>query len=249
MLGIIAGSGLQKLSQLEDVRREIVRTPFGETSCALTTGRLAGVEVVFLNRHGYGHTLAPHQINYRANVWALQKFGATRICAIGSAGSLSTDIVAGQLVLPADAIDYTHGRSSTYFEGPDCPIVYTDMSNVFNREMRAALRIAAEQSSESLVDGAVYACTNGPRLETPAEVRRMVNDGANVVGMTLMPEAVLAKELGLAYAALTVCTNFAAGVGQHSADGIEHGLVEWRVLREASLARVERVLLNWVKQG
>ena len=215
MLGIIAGSGLQRLSQLENVRREIVRTPFGEPSCAVTLGELSGVEVAFINRHGYGHTLAPHQINFRANIWALQKIGVTNLCAVGSVGSLVEDIQPGQLVVLSDILDYTQGRKNTYYEGPDYPIVYTDMSEPFH----------------------------GPRLETRAEVRRMVGDGADVVGMTLVPEVILAKELALDYAAITVCTNYAAGVGQTRA----HDLKQWRELRERSLTQVERLLFDWVQ--
>lgn len=244
MLGIIAGSGLQRLTHLENIRREIVRTPFGETSCALTIGELAGVEVVFLNRHGYGHTLAPHQINYRANVWALQKLGAQQICAIGSTGSMVESIQPGQLILPEDVIDYSNGRSDTYFEGPNHPIVYTDFSEPFDLAARGILIEAARRAGEAIVADAVYACTNGPRMETRAEVRRMVSDGAQVVGMTLMPEAILARELGLSYAAITVCTNYAAGVGKN----IAHDLNQWRALREQSLMKVERVLLQWVAQ-
>lgn len=244
MLGVIAGSGLQRLTHLEHIRREIVRTPFGETSCALTMGELSGVEVVFLNRHGYGHTLAPHQINYRANLWALQKIGVRSICAIGSTGSMIEHIQPGQLVIPDDVIDYTSGRTGTYFEGPDHPIVYTDLSEPFDRAARELLLNAAVKSGEPVIDSATYACTNGPRLETRAEVKRMVNDGAQVVGMTLMPEAALAKELGLAYAAITVCTNYAAGVGAN----VAHDLNQWRALREHSLVKVENVLLQWVAQ-
>lgn len=243
MLGIMAGSGLQRLTHLTNVRREIVRTPFGEASCALTIGQMGDVEVVFVNRHGYGHTLAPHQINYRANVWALQKIGVSTVCAIGSTGSLQANITPGELVLPHDAIDYTSGRHGTYYEGPDHPIVYTDVAQPFSDQVRQSLIQAAEKVGEALLTEAVYACTSGPRLETRAEVRRMVNDGADVVGMTLMPEAVLARELGLPYAALTVCTNYAAGVG-HS--GV-HDLQQWRTLREQSLMRVENILLEWVR--
>ena len=242
MLGVIAGSGLQRLAHLENIRREIVRTPFGETSCALTIGELSGVEVVFLNRHGYGHTLAPHQINYRANLWALQKVGVDSICAIGSTGSMMAHIQPGQLVIPDDVIDYTSGRVGTYFEGPDHPIVYTDLSEPFDRVARSLLLSAANKAGEPVISTATYACTNGPRLETRAEVRRMVSDGAHVVGMTLMPEAALAKELDLPYAAIVVCTNYAAGVG----DNIAHDLNQWRALREQSLTRVEKVLLQWV---
>lgn len=241
MLGIIAGSGLQRLTDLQNVRREVVRTPFGDISSALTIGELSGVEVVFLNRHGYGHTLAPHQINYRANIWALQKVGVTQVCAIGSTGSLSEAIEPGQIILPDDVIDYTQGRMVTYFEGPDHPIVYTDMSEPFDVAVRDRLIKAASVAGETLVTQTTYACTNGPRLETRAEVKRMVGDGANIVGMTLMPEAVLAKELSLAYAAITVCTNYAVGVGQ----GRGSDLNQWRSLREQSLAKVEKIIQSW----
>ncbi len=242
MLGIIAGSGLQHLNQLENVRREIVRTPFGEASCAITFGQLAGVGVAFINRHGYGHTLAPHQINYRANIWALQNVGVQAVCAIGSTGSFSEAIQPGQIVIPEDILDYTQGRLNTYFEGPHHPIVYTDMSQPFCATTRGKLIRAAQQAAIEVQTEAVYACTNGPRLETPAEVRRMRTDGAQVVGMTLVPEVILAKELALPYAAITVCTNFAAGVAQTSA----HDVHQWRALREQSLAQVEQVLLQWV---
>ncbi|MCE1176624.1 MAG: S-methyl-5'-thioinosine phosphorylase [Burkholderiales bacterium] len=242
MLGIIAGSGLQRLNHLENVRREIVRTPFGETSCAITLGQLAGVDVAFLNRHGYGHTLAPHQINYRANIWALQKIGVQTVCAVGSTGSFLESIQPGQLIVPSDILDYTQGRKNTYFEGPDHPIVYTDMSEPFDATVRANLIAAAQQLQLPVVSEAVYACTNGPRLETRAEVRRMTSDGAQVVGMTLVPEVILAKEIGLHYAAIAVCTNYAAGVGDTQA----HDLHQWRALREQSLTRVEQLLLQWV---
>lgn len=242
MLGIISGSGLQRLTHLEKVRREIVRTPYGEASCALTFGEISGVEVVFLNRHGYGHTLAPHQINYRANLWAMQKAGATQICAVGSVASLVESFEAGQIIIPDDVIDYTYGRSNTYFEGPSHSIAYTNMNEVFSSKLRENLIHAAKKSDEILIDQAIYACTNGPRLETRAEVQRMVRDGAHITGMTLMPEAVLAKELELPYAAMTICTNYAGDAGCQS----EGDLEQWRLLREQSLARVEKILLQWV---
>jgi purine nucleoside phosphorylase len=192
-LVIIAGSGLKRLTDLENVRREIVRTPFGDTSCALNFSELAGAEVVFLNRHGYGHTLAPHQINYRANIWALQKVGVKQLCAIGSTGSLSEAIAPSEIIMPDDVIDYTSGRIGSYYEGPDHPIVYTDMAELFDIEVRAKLLQAVKEAGEQVLTKAAYACTNGPRLETRSEVKRMFNDGAHIVGMTLVPEVVLAK--------------------------------------------------------
>ena len=155
MLGIIAGSGLQRLNHLENIRREIVRTPFGETSCAITLGQLSGVEVAFINRHGYGHTLAPHQINYRANIWALQKIGVQTVCAVGSTGSFLESIQPGQLIVPNDILDYTQGRKYTYFEGPDHPIVYTDMSAPFDMKIRANLIEAAQKLQLPVVTEAV----------------------------------------------------------------------------------------------
>ena len=246
MLGIIAGSGLQRLNHLEQVRREIIRTPFGEASCAVTFGQLAGVDVAFINRHGYGHTLAPHQINYRANIWTMKHIGVQALCAIGSSGALSTDISPSQIILPHDVLDYTIGRKNTFFEGPDSPIVYTDMSEPFDAELRTQLVQAAQAAGHAIVTEAVYACTNGPRLETPAEVRRMAGDGAQIVGMTLVPEVVLAKELALPYAAMTVCTNYAAGVGSKAEI---HDLEQWRAQRDQSLARVEQILVQWMKMG
>jgi 5'-methylthioinosine phosphorylase len=248
MLGIIAGSGLTKLSDLTQVRREIVRTPFGDTSCAITFGVWHGADIAFINRHGYGHTLAPHQINYRANLWALQHVGVQAVCACSSVGSLSEAITPGQLVLPHDVLDYTQGRECTYFSGSSNEIAYTDMSQLFDERIRQQLQAACQSIQQTddapTLTQAVYACTNGPRLETCAEVLSMRQNGAQVVGMTLAPEGFLAKELGLPYAALSICTNYAAGVsGQAIGD-----IAQWQQLREKTWGKAQRAMAIWVTQ-
>jgi 5'-methylthioinosine phosphorylase len=210
---IIGGSGLAKLSALEATRRQVMRTPYGEPSGALTFGRLAGAEVVFLARHGYGHTLAPHEINYRANIWALKELKVDCVISVATVGGIRDDLLPGTLVLPDQIIDYTHSRKSTFFEGSELPVTHVDFTWPYTMALRSDLLSAASRCGEPLIDGGVYACTQGPRLETAAEIERIVRDGGDMVGMTGMPEAALAREAGLAYAALGVVINHAAGRG------------------------------------
>jgi len=214
MLAIIGGSGLARLPMLEITHRQVVRTPFGDPSCALTFGRIAGVNLVFIARHGYGHSLAPHEINYRANIWALEQQNVKGIVAVGSVGAIRQDMSPGSLVLPHDLIDYTWGRKHTFFEGLDKPVVHSDFTHPYARELRERLRLAAEKAGVPLIREGVYACTQGPRLETIAEINRLERDGADMVGMTGMPEAALARELGIPYALLAVVGNHAAGRAQ-----------------------------------
>jgi 5'-deoxy-5'-methylthioadenosine phosphorylase len=213
VFAIIGGSGLAKLSALADTRRQVVRTPFGEPSGALTFGTLAGQDVVFLARHGYGHTIAPHEINYRANIWALKELGVSGVIAVASVGGIHADFGPGILVLPDQIIDYTHSRKSTFFEGAALPITHIDFTWPYSQPLRQRLLRAAAACGETLIDGGVYACTQGPRLETAAEIERFARDGADLVGMTGMPEASLAREAQLEYAALAVVVNHAAGRG------------------------------------
>lgn len=211
MLAIIGGSGLTQLASLEVGRRKVVRTPYGDPSGALTFGRIGGCEVVFLARHGYGHTIVPHEVNYRANIWALREEGADSIISVASVGGIRNDIWPGTLVLPHQIIDYTWGRASTFFEGPGQPVNHIDFTEPYSRALRERILKAAGALGERLMDGGVYAATQGPRLETAAEITRMERDGADLVGMTGMPEAALARELGLEYAAIAVVANYAAG--------------------------------------
>jgi len=216
MLAIIGGSGLTKLATIEEPHRRVVRTPYGEPSGALTFGQLCGRDVVFLPRHGHGHTIAPHEVNYRANIWALREEKVTAIVSVASVGGIHPDLAPGVLAVPHQIIDYTHGRRGTFFEGPDQPVTHVDFTEPYCPSLRAGLLAAAKAAGEPIVDRGVYAVTQGPRLETAAEIDRLERDGAHMVGMTGMPEAVLARELGLSYAALAVVANFAAGRGDNA---------------------------------
>ncbi len=239
MLAIIGGSGLTQLANLDVTRREVVRTPYGEPSGPLTFGRLAGRDLVFIARHGYGHTIPPHRVNYRANIAALKSAGVRRIVSVASVGGIRTDLVPGMLVVPDQILDYTWGRHNTFFDGHDGQVKHVDFTEPYDDALRKALLAAALRAGESVIDGAVYAATQGPRLETAAEVNRLERDGADVIGMTGMPEAVLAREIGLAYAALNVVVNHAAGRGE-SVHGIRMSDIE-EMLQEA-MKRARHVL-------
>jgi 5'-methylthioadenosine phosphorylase len=211
MLAILGGSGLAEFANLRIDRKQIVRTPFGEPSGPLTYGHVGETEVVFLARHGYGHTLAPHEINYRANLWALHSRGVTRVLSVCTVGGITAEFTAGAIAVPDQIIDYTWGRKSTFFEGAEQPVVHVDFTHPYDEPTRELLLAAAADAGESVVPRGTYAAVQGPRLETAAEVNRLDRDGAHLVGMTGMPEAALARELGLAYAALAVVANPAAG--------------------------------------
>jgi 5'-deoxy-5'-methylthioadenosine phosphorylase len=221
MYAVIGGSGLSQLPNFKIHRRQVQRTPYGEPSGALTIGHLAGHEVVFLARHGYGHTIAPHQINYRANLWALAQLEVDGILAVASVGGIRPDLLPGQLVVPDQIIDYTHGRAATFFEGDEQDVRHIDFTWPYDAVLRTAIIHAADAVGESVVQRACYACTQGPRLETAAEIQRLARDGADVVGMTGMPEATLARELNIPYAHLNLVVNQAAGVGD-SAKEVSH---------------------------
>lgn len=239
MLGIIGGSGLNRIADLVQVRRESVTTPYGEPSAALTFGRLGNAEVVFLARHGDGHTIAPHRINYRANIHALQALGAREIVAVATVGGIRDDLAPGELLVPDQIIDYTHGREATFFDGVVQPLEHIDFTRPFCEPLRRRLLQAGADAGESLCDGGVYGATQGPRLETAAEIGRMARDGADVVGMTGMPEAALAREMKLCYAMLAVVVNVAAGRGANT-DGV--AIAEITAVAEAAMKRVGVIL-------
>ncbi|MBT9497791.1 MULTISPECIES: S-methyl-5'-thioinosine phosphorylase [Zoogloea] len=239
MLAIIGGSGLTQLASLDLIRREVVRTPYGEPSGALTFGRLCSQPVVFLARHGYGHTIPPHRVNYQANLWALQQAQVDAIISVASVGGIRADLCPGTLIVPDQIIDYTWGRKSTFHENSDEPVVHIDFTEPYDEAIRQRILKAGLKAGETIIDGAVYAATQGPRLETAAEINRLERDGADVVGMTGMPEAALARELGIPYAAINVVANFAAGRAS-SASGICFDSID-AVLRDA-MGRVRGVL-------
>ncbi len=217
MLAIIGGTGLTQLENLKITHRQVMRTPYGEPSGPMTFGTINQHEVMFLARHGYGHTIPPHMVNYRANLWALRDQGAKRIVSITSVGGIRSDLAPGTMVLPDQLIDYTYGRDFTYFDGKDRPVTHIDFTQPYNEALRQQILAAAKLAKVNCLDGGVHAVTQGPRLETASEIDRLERDGADMVGMTGMPEAALAKELGMAYATIAVVVNHAAGRGESHA--------------------------------
>lgn len=213
-IAIIGGTGLTQLETLDILRKEVVHTPFGEASGPVTHGRLAGKDVAFIARHGYGHTIPPHKVNYRANIWALKSVGARVILAVAAVGAINRELDPGTLAFPDQIIDYTYGRKQTYFEEDLDHVTHIDFSYPYSPDFREKLVTAANAAGIKVFNGGTYGATQGPRLETAAEIRRMEKDGCDMVGMTGMPEAALARELGLSYSAITVMANWAAGIGK-----------------------------------
>jgi 5'-methylthioadenosine phosphorylase len=239
MLAILGGSGLARIESLTETRSISARTEYGEPSAPLRLGRLGGREVLFLARHGEAHSIAPHQVNYRANIRALRDAGATRIASVATVGGIRREFGPGTLVVPHQIIDYTWGRSSTFFEGPGARVAHIDFTEPYSAGMRAAILAAARACGEAVADGGCYGTTQGPRLETAAEIVRMERDGADLVGMTAMPEAALAREAGLEYAAIAVVVNHAAGK-EDSAQAVSFAAME--VVQRQAMARVLRIL-------
>ncbi len=211
---IIGGSGFKQLAGFKVERCETVKTPFGAPSAALVFCSLAARQLVFLPRHGLEHTIAPHRINYRANIHALKASGVKRIVALAAVGGISADISPGSIVLPDQIIDYTWGRAHTFFDERDKGVKHIEFSHPYSENVRAEIIAAAKNAGVQVVNGAVYAVTQGPRFETAAEINRLKRDGADIVGMTAMPEAALARELGIQYAAIAMVVNPAAGCGE-----------------------------------
>ncbi len=225
-LAIIGGTGLTELPGLSRLESLDVTTRWGEPSAPLQIGVLNGQEVIFLARHGRPHRIPPHQVNYRANIAALKEAGATRVIGVTAVGGIHPDLTDGVCVVPDQLIDYTWGRPSTFFEGDLDHVTHVDFSFPFTASLRRALLEAGQRAGVALMDGGVYGVTQGPRLETAAEIVRMERDGCDMVGMTAMPEAVLAREAGLEYALLSYVVNPAAG----------------KVEREITMAEIEAVI-------
>ncbi|RMH20232.1 MAG: S-methyl-5'-thioinosine phosphorylase [Gammaproteobacteria bacterium] len=210
-LGIIGGTGLTALEGLKVTRRTVSHTPYGEPSAPLTYGDLNGKEVAFLPRHGASHTIPPHKINYRANIQALSDAGITDIIAVAAVGGISEEMAPGRLAVPDQIIDYTWGRKSTFFEDGQSPVVHIDFTHPYDQRLREMILQAASKEGIDIVSSGVYGATQGPRLETAAEIARMERDGCTLVGMTGMPEAALAREVEINYACIAVSANWAAG--------------------------------------
>jgi 5'-methylthioadenosine phosphorylase/5'-methylthioinosine phosphorylase len=212
-LAIIGGSGLSQLKELNIIKCEQLNTPYGAPSAEFITGELNHNKVVFLARHGNPHTLAPHKINYRANIWGLKQLGVDRIIAVAAVGGITSSMAPEHIVIPDQIIDYSHGRLHSFFDDKNHPVTHIDFTYPYQPSLRKALITAASHAQLSISPIGTYGCTQGPRLETSAEIKRMQQDGCDLVGMTGMPEAALAKELGIDYAAIAVVANWAAGKG------------------------------------
>jgi 5'-methylthioinosine phosphorylase len=210
-VAIIGGTGLYDFPGLANVSSLSIDTPYGQTSAALVQGNIADLEVVFLARHGNPHAIPPHKINYRANVWALKNQGVDGVVAVNAVGGISKNMQAGVICIPDQIIDYTYGREHTYSDSADVALEHVDFSYPYDELMRSHILKAAQGIQLALEEKGVYAATQGPRLESAAEINRLDRDGADIVGMTAMPEAALCRELGLPYSAICLVVNPAAG--------------------------------------
>ena len=240
MFALIGGSGFTGNDVIENAEEVSVETPYGARSAPLVFGTLGGTPVVFLRRHGVRHEYAPHRVPSRANLWALKKARAEGVIAVATVGGCAPDMGPGRIAVPDQLIDYTWGRDVSYYDDFGAAgMKHVDMTWPFDRALSARLIEAAERLGTPVRKEGVYACTQGPRLETAAEVRRYRQDGADMIGMTLYPECALARELDLPYAGICVSVNHAAGMGD-CRDEIDFASLE-DVLRRAVGSVVEVV--------
>jgi 5'-methylthioadenosine phosphorylase len=246
MDAVIGGTQVTSLPNLEKVRQERISTPYGDPSAPIAIGVVSGREIAFLPRHGNPHALAPHRINYRANIWALKEVGVTQIFSIATSGGIREDLGPATLVVPDQIIDYTHAREHTFFDGTDSePVKHIDFTQPYSQKVRQRILAAAKTVGETVFDGGCYGCFNGPRLETAAEIRKLAMDGCDLVGQTGMPEATLAAELGLEYAALCPIVNHAAGTGSSKHEVSRPALT---ATRSAVMVRVVAILSAFAAQ-
>lgn len=246
MLAIIGGSGLYSLGDDFELQQQSPRdTPYGETSADILRGNWQGMALAFLPRHGPGHKLPPHRINYRANIWALKNIGVRHIIAVNAVGGISADMAPLTLAVPDQIIDYSSGREQSYFDGDDLGVDHIDFSWPYSAQLRGIITEAGLQLGQPLVACGTYGVTNGPRLETAAEIARLKSDGCSMVGMTGMPEAALARELEIEYACLALVVNWAAGVEdrtitmQEIIENMEQGMRKVRQLLLAAARLME----------
>ncbi|WP_158884351.1 S-methyl-5'-thioinosine phosphorylase [Rhodanobacter sp. L36] len=237
-LAVIGGSGLYKFPGLENTERCSIDTPYGSASGDVVIGDFVGRRVAFLARHGESHSLPPHRVNYRANLWALHSLGARRVIGVNAVGGIRADMGPRAIVVPDQLIDYTHGRYTSFCDVEGAEVKHIDFSEPYTESLRQQLITGARAAGIAAIDGGCYGATQGPRLETRAEIARMKRDGCDLVGMTGMPEASLARELSLEYACLALVANFAAGCGDEAEISIEEIFAHLA----AATAEVPRIL-------
>jgi 5'-methylthioadenosine phosphorylase/5'-methylthioinosine phosphorylase len=214
-LAIIGGTGLNQMEGLNISSTKTINTPYGSPSSAYVFATVNDKEIIFLARHGTPHNIPPHKINYRANIWGLKEFGVTEIIAIAAVGGITPAMSPAHIALPHQIIDYSYGREHTFFVDNLIQVTHIDFTHPYNEPLRHRLIQTANQANISITPNGTYGCTQGPRLESSAEIIRMQQDGCDLVGMTGMPEAALAKELDLHYASIAVVANWAAGKSNH----------------------------------
>ncbi|VAW93563.1 S-methyl-5'-thioinosine phosphorylase [hydrothermal vent metagenome] len=227
-IAIIGGTGLTKINSLNIVRHDTVDTPYGAPSSALSFGEVSGQGVVFLARHGKNHTIPPHKVNYRANIWALHQAGVSNVIAVNAVGGITSQHQAATLSIPDQIIDYTYSRKHTFFEDDLSKVTHIDFTEPYCNNFRQLILSKAKKHNITIFESATYGATQGPRLESIAEIKKLERDGCDIVGMTGMPEAALARELGLNYACIAVVANLAAGKGDSNItmEIIEENLIE-----------------------
>jgi len=240
MLAVMCGSGIDLFS-FELVRCRQVDTPYGAMSAELQWLRVGGKELLTLRRHGEQHQIPPHRVNFRANLWGLRECGVSHCLALHAVGTLDPEFPPGTLRMPIQLIDYTYGREHSFVDGT-AELVHVDFENPFDGELIQQVAVAADAAGVVLPVGGVYGVTQGPRLETAAEIDRLGQDGCTMVGMTAMPEAGLARELGVAYASCAVAVNWAAGRGP-AGEGIHSQILRHA---EAGFGSLAGVLAKWV---
>lgn len=213
MIGIIGGSGFYEIEGIIINEVRALSTPYGTPSDKYIIGQFSEKDIVFLPRHGSSHCIPPHKINYRANIQGFKDIGVKRLISIGAAGGISSGMSPGTIVVPDQIIDMTKGRESTFFEGQD-GVIHIDLTEPYCNVMRSAILDAARNAKIEVKESAIYICVEGPRLETKAEIKYFSLIGADIVGMTAMPEAVLSREAEICYAGISIVTNFAAGINE-----------------------------------
>jgi 5'-methylthioadenosine phosphorylase/5'-methylthioinosine phosphorylase len=225
-LAIIGGTGLSQINGLKITRSQQLETPFGSPSAEFIYGNIHAQEIIFLARHGNPHSIPPHKINYRANIWGLKELGITDIIAVAAVGGITAAMAPAHIALPDQLIDYSYDREHTFFADNLETVTHIDFTFPYNQQLRTGLIQAANNINQLISNTGTYGCTQGPRLESIAEIKRMERDGCDLVGMTGMPEASLAKELDINYAAIAVVANWAAGKSEGiiSMTEIEHHL-------------------------
>ncbi|QPK63924.1 S-methyl-5'-thioinosine phosphorylase [Methylomonas sp. LL1] len=211
-LAIIGGTGLTQISELTITGQQTLDTPFGAPSADYVFGEINGKQLIFLARHGNPHRIPPHKINYRANIWGLKQLDVTDIIAVAAVGGIGSDMAPGHIAVPDQIIDYSYGREHTFFADDLEHVTHIDFTEPYSPALRQRIMQAARNAGIEISPTATYGCTQGPRLETVAEIKRMAQDGCDLVGMTGMPEAALARELEMAYANISVVANWGAGI-------------------------------------